>query len=54
MKQKAVPYTDIARWVSLAKASGEEIEATRSMTVLKAEHVREGLKKDLFIPVYLF
>jgi hypothetical protein len=45
MKQKAVPYSDIARCVSLTKASGEETDATRSLAELQVKHVREGLKK---------
>jgi hypothetical protein len=49
VKQKSIPYPDNARCVSLAKASGEEIEAARSQAGLQAQHFREDLKKDFHI-----
>jgi len=37
VKQKAMPYPDTARCVSLAKASGVKIEAARSLAGLQAK-----------------
>jgi hypothetical protein len=54
VKQKAMPYSDAGRCVSLAKANGEKIETARSLAGLRAKHVREGLRKDFFISVYFF
>ena len=54
MKQKAMPYSDAGRCVSLAKANGEKIETARSLAGLRAKHVREGLRKDFFYICLLF
>ena len=49
--ERTMPYPDVARWVSAARTSGGNTEASGSRAGLQALRPKEGVKEDF---IYLF